>query len=211
LTSINLNLQGLARDARAGRMPNGSATAIDICLFEIQRLDSVVGGVLTLAQAAPTQLVCASLHSIVRDTLRVIASQASALHVRVETALTAERDDVACDGARLHAAILNVLINALAAMPDGGLLRITTVTVDTPSSGSRILLRISDTGLGVPRSERERIFRPFHTTRPNGTGLGLPIARRTIDAHGGSLTLDDLQSDAGATFVIELPLANAST
>ena len=207
LTSIKLNLQGLARDAQAGRVPPDAAAAVDICLLEIERLDSVVGGVLTLAQTAPTQVVRASVHAIVRDALRVISAQATASGIRIETRLDSTTDAVDCDAARVHAALLNILLNALAAMPNGGTLRASTDSFTGADGQRRLHLRIEDTGPGVAPQDRDRIFRPFHTTKPNGTGLGLPIARRTIDAHGGRLTLEDNPPGArGASFLIDLPL-----
>jgi len=208
LTSIKLNLQGLARDARVGSLPAYNAAAVDICLLEIDRLDGVVGGVLTLAQSAPTILVPCAVHVILRDGLRVIAAQAAAQGIIIDTRLRAEHDTVHADGPRLHAALLNVLLNALAAMPNGGQLSVST---DVPSddSADRLVVRVRDSGPGVPAGERDRIFRPFHTTRPNGTGLGLPIARRTIEAFGGRLTLSDASPDEpGAEFVVELSIAN---
>jgi signal transduction histidine kinase len=211
LTSIKLNLQGLARDARLGSLPAHNAAAVDICLLEIDRLDGVVGGVLTLAQTAPTNLVPCSLHTIVLESLRVVAAQADAQGVIIDTGLHAEPDAVRADGARLHAALLNLLLNALAAMPHGGQLIVST-SVGSDGSSDRLFVRVRDSGAGVPPGERDRIFRPFHTTRPNGTGLGLPIARRTIEALGGRLTLsDDSPEHAGAEFVVELPVTNQCT
>jgi signal transduction histidine kinase len=209
LTSIKLNLQGLARDARLGRVPPDSAAAVDICLLEIERLDGVVGGVLTLAQITPTHVARASGHAIVRDALRVVAAQASASEVEIETAFRAADDAVECDATRLHAALLNLFLNALAAMPNGGTLRISTETQLGVDNRRLFQLRIADTGPGVAADDRERIFRPFHTTRAQGTGLGLPIARRTIDAHGGRLLLEDAPpGTVGASFLIELPLTS---
>jgi signal transduction histidine kinase len=207
LTSIKLNLQGLARDARTGALSTPAAAAVDICMLEIDRLDGVVSGVLTLAQTSPGQLRPCSVHGIVRDAVRVATVQASSQGVAVDLSLGAERDVATADASRLHGAILNLLLNALAAMPGGGRLRVTTEQSDAPAPG-RFRLRVADTGHGVPAAERERIFRPFHTTRPNGTGLGLPIARRTVEALGGRLTLSDhTPGDVGAEFVIELPLS----
>ena len=207
LTSIKLNLQGLARDVRTGATSASSAEAVDICMLEIDRLDGVVSGVLTLAQTSPGRLRPCSLHGVANDAVRVVSAQASTQGVTVVTSLGASRDVVIADASRLHGAILNVLLNALAAMPDGGRLTMTTeMSSDTMPVWLR--LRVADSGSGVPDADRERIFRPFHTTRPNGTGLGLPIARRTIEALGGRLTLADrTQGDGGAEFVIELPLA----
>jgi signal transduction histidine kinase len=210
LTSIKLNLQGLARDARTGTLSTPSAEAVAICMLEIDRLDGVVSGVLTLAQTSPAQLGPCSVHRVATDAVRVVSAQAATQGVTVATSLGAERDVVIADAPRLHGAMLNLLLNALAAMPDGGRLVVTTEQ-SSDTRPVRLRLRVADTGNGVPDAERERIFRPFHTTRPNGTGLGLPIARRTIEALGGRLTLADrTRDDRGAEFVIELPLADGA-
>jgi signal transduction histidine kinase len=209
LTSIKLNLQGLARDARSGQLPAPTAASVDICLLEIDRLDGVVGGVLTLAQTGPVLLTSCRVHGIVREAVRLVGAQASAQSVLIEVDLRAEADVVSGDATRLQGALLNLLLNALAAMPGGGTLRVATESTGTDVAASLLRLHVIDTGSGIRPGDQERIFRPFHTTRTGGTGLGLPIARRTVEAHGGRLTLVERPAGArGAEFLIELPLAS---
>ena len=206
LTSIKLNLQGLARDARSGDVTETSSASIDICLREIGRLDQVVGGVLALAHSGPAGTAPCSLNSIAGQSLRLIGDQAAAQRVSIVAELDATRDLVLADDSRLQGAILNLVLNALAAMPAGGTLTVRTdVSPDGPAT---VRLHVLDTGPGIEQEARERVFRPFHTSRPGGTGLGLPIARRTVEAHGGRLVLSDsVAADRGACFIVELPLA----
>ena len=211
LTSIKLNLQGLARDARSGDVSTTSSTSIDICLREIGRLDQVVGGVLALAHSGPAESAPCSLNSLAEQSLRLIADQAAAQRVSIVTELDASPDSVLADDSRMQGAILNLVLNALAAMPAGGTL---TVRSDVLLLDGRrsVRLHVIDTGAGIERDAREHVFRPFHTSRPGGTGLGLPIARRTVEAHGGRLMLaDSLAGQTGAWFVMELPLATEIT
>jgi signal transduction histidine kinase len=91
-------------------------------------------------------------------------------------------------------------------MPTGGTLTIRTDA--TLVDGSRFArLHVVDTGPGIAPDAREQVFRPFHTSRRGGTGLGLPIARRTVEADGGRLLLADSPHGMGAWFIVELPLA----
>jgi two-component system sensor histidine kinase AtoS len=206
LTSIKLNLQGLARDARSGDVSETSSASIDICLREIGRLDQVVGGVLALAHSGPADSAPRSLNSLAEQSLRLIRDQAAAQRVSIVAELDATPDIVLADDSRLQGAILNLVLNALAAMPSGGTL--TVRTDETPDGSPFVRLHVVDTGAGIEQEARERVFRPFHTSRPGGTGLGLPIARRTVEAHGGRLVLSDpVAADQGAWFIVELPLA----
>jgi signal transduction histidine kinase len=97
-------------------------------------------------------------------------------------------------------------------MPDGGRLRVTSEG-DDPAEGAtatRLRVRVADTGRGVPEELRDRIFKPFFSTKSHGTGFGLPLAARTVEEHGGRLELaPDAAPGSGAVFVVELPLAAA--
>jgi len=127
----------------------------------------------------------------------------------VERVYEATDDAVRVDAAQMGGAILNIALNALDAMPDGGILRIHSAQVD-----GRITLRVSDTGSGIAAAAKEEIFRPFYTTKEMGTGLGLPLARRAAQDAGGTLVLADAPADArtngGAEFVLDLPRAQAT-
>jgi signal transduction histidine kinase len=101
--------------------------------------------------------------------------------VRVEQNLPPDLPAVMADGNRLKQALLNLCKNALEAMPDGG-----TLAVRASNSRERVTVEVTDTGRGIPAGVN--IFEPFVTTKPEGTGLGLPIVRQIVAAHGGVLT-----------------------
>jgi signal transduction histidine kinase len=100
----------------------------------------------------------------------------------------------------VRAAFVNVVLNAIEAMPLGGTVRVTALK----ESGGVVEIRIADEGPGIPASVRDKVFAPFYTTKEGGTGLGLSLALQTIRAHGGSLTLADARR--GTEVVIALPL-----
>jgi signal transduction histidine kinase len=106
------------------------------------------------------------------------------------------------DPMQLQQVFMNILINAADAMRDGG-----TLTVQTGFKVSKdaIEILISDTGRGMDREEMENIFLPFFTTKPKGSGLGLPITKRLIEQHGGSLRVESAVGK-GSTFTITLPV-----
>ncbi|NIQ93081.1 MAG: sensor histidine kinase, partial [Desulfuromonadales bacterium] len=97
-------------------------------------------------------------------------------------------------------AFLNLILNALQVMPDGGRLDIRCHEQD-----DKLFIRFTDSGPGIPEQLQDRIFNPFYTTRSDGTGLGLAITHRIIDGHGGRLSVESVPGE-GATFIVELPL-----
>ena len=111
------------------------------------------------------------------------------------------------DAREVKQLFLNLLKNAIEAMPGGGRLSVTMRLVPKAASESEdeIRLEIADTGLGMSDSEVRSIFRPFYSTKPKGTGLGLPFCRRVVEEHGGEITVHS-QLGAGSTFVVTLPV-----
>jgi signal transduction histidine kinase len=209
LTSLKLNLQSLARDAAAGGLPESASRPVGICLREIERLDRVVGGALSLARdRALTRAPC-SVHQVLGDAVDVIHAQLERQGVALEMSLLAPHDRVVGDPESLKAVFLNLFLNAAEAMPNGGRLSVSTAHAGAaPGSRGAISVWVADTGTGVPPEARERIFQPFYSTKPQGTGFGLPVALRTVEEHGGRLRLaDDERPVRGAVFLVQLPLA----
>ena len=210
LTSLKLNLQSLQRDASAGALPDSAARPLDICLREIERLDRVVSGALSLGQDRGLARAPCSLHRILADALDLVRPQLQQQHVTFEISLRAPTERVDGDPESLKAVILNLLLNAIEAMPGGGTLSVSTEVVTLePGSRAGVRVRVADTGSGVPAEARERVFEPFYSTKPHGTGFGLPVALRTVEEHGGKLRLADSDpGERGAVFLVELPLAS---
>jgi signal transduction histidine kinase len=209
LTSLKLNLQSLDRDVRSGRIPHESARPIEIALREIERLEQVVSGVLSLGRPRSTARESGSVHEMLNDALEVVGAQLNEQRVGVQTDYEAEGDVVVCNAEELKAAFLNLILNAAEAMPAGGTLRVWTQRRSPPGL---VEIRVADEGPGISAEVREEIFRPFYSTKEAGTGLGLSLALRTVEEHGGRITVaEHPRSGRGAEFVVTLPLESEGT
>jgi signal transduction histidine kinase len=206
LTAIKINLQGLARDARDGRIPDDSRRAVDMALREIRRLDLAVKTALRTGkpQAEPRPF---HLHDVLTECVELVRPQAGERSVTVQAMLNAIDDELAGDADAIRGAVLNLLLNAIEAMPSGGNLWVTTTTLDRDGEPS-IEVRIRDDGPGIPYELRDRVFRPFFTTKSEGTGLGLSVALQTVRAHAGTLTLGG--AEQGTELAITLPVRTAT-
>jgi two-component system nitrogen regulation sensor histidine kinase NtrY len=216
LTSIKLNLQALERGARQNQVASALVRPLEISLREVQRLDRVVHGVLRLGRDRSVDRSVVALHQIVQRALDVARPQLEQRGIRVAATQPSGADLVLADAAQLEAAVLNLLLNAAEATPSGGVVRVST-DGDGGGETPRVCVRIEDGGAGVAPELRERIFQPFFTTKPGGTGLGLALAQRTAEEHGGRLTLATDESsertttERGAAFILELPTAPSTT
>jgi signal transduction histidine kinase len=118
------------------------------------------------------------------------------------------QDEVMADPKRLKGVLLNLFVNAIEAQPTGGAMRVST-RVGRHDGGPTIDVVVADAGPGVAASIRDRIFQPFFTTKPSGSGIGLAISREALRAHSGELVLDYPSTPAsGATFRLILPLTD---
>jgi signal transduction histidine kinase len=139
-----------------------------------------------------------------------VRPEAEARRVALEADLPPDGASARADCSRLHRALLNLLLNGIQAMPDGGTL---TIRVRPPrvagvgSAGGWVEIAITDTGVGIPPADLDRIFEPYFTTKPGGTGLGLALAHRIVEEHAGALTAESPGPGRGATFRVRLPAA----
>jgi signal transduction histidine kinase len=142
------------------------------------------------------------LNQVVRGLEGTIADLAGA-GVQITTNLDPDLGPIYADPARLEQVITNLALNAGQAMPHGGTLTIETSNADGPP-GPQVTLSVRDTGAGMDEATRARVFEPFFTTRPRGTGLGLPTIRRIVEQHGGRIAFES-EPGRGTTFRIHLP------
>lgn len=115
-----------------------------------------------------------------------------------------ELPTVLCNGDQLRQVFLNLVLNAIEAMPEGG-----TLTVRTKAGPSVAVVEVQDTGIGIPDDIRAHLFEPFFTNKPNGTGLGLSISAHIVTQHGGQLEVESIV-DQGSTFRVVLPYQSAA-
>ena len=164
----------------------------------IDALSELINDLMVFARPRPPRLAVVELHSIVADAITIVRRDPSAHGVQIDV----EGDDVSisADGELVRATLLNLLLNAAQAMAGNG-----RVTVHTSRHDNEARIQIRDSGPGIPAEIREQIFEPFFTTKARCGGLGLPIARRTAELHGGSLTLE-CPADGGTIVTMTLPL-----
>jgi signal transduction histidine kinase len=120
--------------------------------------------------------------------------------VKTQLVVGAELDSVTLDPLKMRRVLDNLVRNAVEAMPEGGNLAILAERV-----GSEVVIKVSDTGVGIPEEAMRRLFKPFNTTKSGGLGLGLPYSKTAVEAHGGSITAESKVGE-GTTFTVTLPL-----
>jgi len=170
-----------------------------ILIKEVDRLNRVVEDFLRFARPAPVERGRFDVNEALREVLTLVRQPAMKSGVRTELA-AGELPPLPGDREQLKQAFLNLVLNALQAMPGGGVLTIGTELVD-----AQLRIRIADTGQGIPAENLERIFNPFFTTRQEGTGLGLAITHRIIQGHGGRIEAQSRLGE-GTTFTVIIPV-----
>ncbi len=170
-------------------------------LEESKRIDGLIGTLLDFGKPKEPKLVSCDLRGVLEKTLLLISPQAKTLGVEIEKNVPKEPLRVSIDPDQMRQAFTNLGVNALEAMPQGGLLKVTLVEY----AGDKVLIQFSDTGKGIPGEARAKVFDPFFTTKEGGTGLGLSIAHRIISQHEGVIRVEG-EEGRGTIFTITLPL-----
>ncbi len=198
LSSISSVVQMLQR--RKSRQP--SAEQLDLIQAHIRRISGTVRQLGSLARPTPEHWEQTSIAGIIDDAVRLVAFDRRANGVKIEVTIAKRIPKTFAIRGRLHQVLINLLLNALDAMPNGGTLR-----VSAEQAGSIIRINVRDTGVGIPEDAGRRIFEPFFTTKGpgEGTGLGLSVSYTIVREHGGRI---DFVSTApeGTTFTVELPV-----
>jgi len=178
---------------------------LDLVIQETSRASEIVRGLLDFARERPALKEPLNLNDVVGRTIPLLGSQKAFQRIAVREALQKDLPAVEGDMNRLQQVLLNLSLNAGEAMQDGG-----TLTISTSAQGSRVLLKVRDTGCGIKEEHLDRIFEPFFSTKPvgKGTGLGLSVSYGIIQRHGGTLDVES-EIGKGATFTIILPCAEA--
>jgi len=198
------SIRGTAEILKDGVDPaDPRAEFADILVREVDRLNQVLENFLRFARQAPVERGWFDLNLIAQEVIDLTRRQAERNGVSV-IFTPAELPALSGDGGQIRQALLNLVLNALQAMPHGGRLTVTTRRTEATAA-----IAITDTGPGIPAGQQEQIFKPFVTGRPDGTGLGLPISQRIAASHGGGIALVS-ESGAGATFTLTVPLSKRS-
>jgi PAS domain S-box-containing protein len=174
------------------------------------RCSRIVQTFLAMARQRPPERVRLEVESVVHGAIELTHYGMRSNGITVSTNFGATLPPVAADKDQLHQVIVNLLINAQQALQECDYERQICVSTLHNREKERVCIKVADNGPGIPADVARRIFEPFFTTKPqgSGTGIGLSFSHGVIEAHGGNLTLES--GDAGATFLIELPVNAAS-
>lgn len=211
LASIKTSMQMLMDDLTYGAdeqlsvsqaMNMEAQESVSVVLSEVERLDSIVRDLLLFARPRQLHRVSCNLCALSDHVLDIMHMQYMDAGIEVHR-LYQPVPLVRADISQMEQVLFNLYTNALQAMPEGGILTVSCSVVTGEQQWLEFV--VSDTGVGIQLNQLERIFRPFFTTRAHGIGLGLPITRRLVEDHRGTLSVES-QLGYGATFTLRLPL-----
>ena len=204
LSTMMINLKLLAEDLAdentdSRDMRRTAINKVDQLIGEAKRLQSLFDEFLSITGPFEINRKPSKLDKLVCDLIEFVRPMAASQGVEIQ--LHGDGDQMVCevDEALIRQALLNILINAQQAMPDGG-----TLDVELRGDENEIVVAVRDTGIGISESDQDRIFRPFFSTKSGGNGLGLSITHRIIGEHGGSMTFQS-ELGQGTTVTIRLP------
>jgi len=172
--------------------------------LEINQINRILTDLLETARPHPPRMMKSNLNTTVEHAVMLARQQVLSRPIRIETMLAPELPEVEHDSDQIHQVVLNLLINAVQAIEGNGY-----ITVRIASRDDCAIIAVTDTGRGMSEQQLSQIFRPFYTTKGNGTGLGLSLVRRIIDEHHGQINVTS-EPGKGSTFEVELPFARVA-
>ena len=204
LNVLSMNLQMLEEEltGRAGGDPTGDTKQyLGTLQGEIRRLSSLVDNFLSYARPTAPRFESRDLNQVVGATRLLVKPQFEAKGIALREGSAPPLPSVDLDEGLIRQALMNILMNAAQILKPGG-----TVTVETGvAADGGVFVAVTDDGPGIPPADRERIFEVFYSSRPGGTGLGLPIAARILQVHGGRISVESGPAGRGARFVLRWP------
>jgi signal transduction histidine kinase len=207
LSTLSLNLDLLAEDFQHAEMARDrrALQRIQRLRHEVDRLQGIVESFLRFAKVQDLKLQPTDLNTIADEMRDFYEPQAATHGIVIRTQFAQDLPPLRLDVDLFKQALLNLVLNAQHAMPSGGELILTS-----RQDGNWAVLDITDTGLGMTDEVRERIFDAYFSTRPGGSGLGLPTTRKIVEAHGGEIHVRS-EPGKGSQFSIRLPLYQEET
>ena len=199
ITALNLHVQLLEERLRKDVVDPQAAEMIGVLKSEVRRLDNTLSGFRAFASLERLRLKPVNVQDVLDDVARLMSPQAAGQGVRLKLLSAAgalPRIDL--DPEKIEQAVLNLVLNALEAMPNGG-----DLTVGAEFEAGKLRMVVGDSGQGIPPEIQDHIFHPYFSTKGTGTGMGLALAEKLIRQHQGQLEFKT--GPAGTTFSIVLP------
>lgn len=202
LTSIKSSLQYLESRCRE----ESEKRLLGVALAETDRIDGILAALLSFSRPTELRKEPCDLVALLEESAALVEIQARAKGVDLRLSLPPRPLAVEADGSQLKQVFLNVFLNAVQAMGGGGTLAVEALR----AGGGRPLVRVTDTGPGIPEEALEKVFDPFFTTKKGGTGLGLSICYTIVKAHGGEIEVRSRPGE-GTTVLVSLPAGPRSS
>ncbi|MGD9041055.1 MAG: ATP-binding protein [Desulfobacteraceae bacterium] len=181
-------------------IPEDQKTA-EIMVQEVERLNRVIGQLLEFARPMSVRKKSTSIQSVIQHSLKMIERDAQAKDINIRMNLSPEIEEVSIDPDRMNQVFLNLYLNGIEAMEEGGTL---SVGLYPDDGGKQMKISVSDTGAGINKEDLVHIFDPYFTTKQSGTGLGLAIVHKIIESHKGEVKVES-EPGKGTTVTIILP------
>jgi two-component system sensor histidine kinase HydH len=201
LNAISITTQRLKSEFVPQKDQDEYKAFTQIILDEIKRLDDIINQFLSLAKAQKLILVYTDMSKFLNDVTNLAEVEAKDKNIRVIRRID-QLPEIKINPDELKKAVLNIMLNGIQAMPLSGELSISSYVDDVQRN---IIIRIEDSGAGIPKENLSKIFQPYFSTKEKGTGLGLSIAYRIISDHKGKIEVES-ESGKGTTFTIRLPI-----
>jgi two-component system, NtrC family, sensor histidine kinase HydH len=196
------SIKGAAQILRSEAESAEQRNLLDVITEEVNRLNRVVTQFLDYARPHSPELKPGSINEVIEKALTLVEADSRAANIQIQWELHPNLPPVPMDREQIHRVILNIAINAIEAMPEGGTLTVRTTRIAS-DAGDAVGIAIRDTGPGIPREMLRQIFTPFFTTKERGVGLGLAVCERIIRSHGGRIRVKSLPGQ-GTIFYIRL-------
>ncbi|MBL7005453.1 MAG: PAS domain S-box protein [Spirochaetia bacterium] len=202
LASIGIHIQLMRKNLnQSGCIDKEAAEEyLEIIDEEIERLNGIVVDFLFAVRPMDTRIKSEDINKLSEDLLDFVKYELEKNNIQIETNLSQDVPKIEIDSKYMKQVLLNIIKNAIAAMPNGGLLTLNTFRKD-----DRVHIQIQDNGIGISEENMAKIFEPYFTTKDFGSGLGLTVVFKIIKEHGGEISLNSKEGE-GTTFTISLPL-----
>lgn len=206
LSAMDLNLHLLEEELKEqGALARQAAHYMHVLNSECRRLSVILDNFMKFARPGSIGLHKVDVQSVIEHIVALMQFEAEERKIRLERASTMELPPVLGDETQISQVLVNTVVNAFHAMPDGGLCRI--VASERKTDGQCwVEIAVTDTGVGIRKEDLSRLFEPFYTTKSSGTGLGLAIAYRIMQDHGGTIQVSSIPG-SGTTVVMQFPVA----